>query len=65
MIFLHLQQAVNTSNKTPRTLLTRLGVFTLFKFTHANRNSATASVFYVDLVCSLKMALTASKHVGA
>jgi hypothetical protein len=27
-------------------------------------NSSTVSVFYIGLVCSLKMTLTGSKHVG-
>jgi hypothetical protein len=35
----------------------------VFKFTYLNKNNSNASVFYIDLISSLKMTLTGSKHV--
>jgi hypothetical protein len=37
---------------------------THLKFTYVKKNSPTASVFYVELMCSLTMTLTGSKIVG-
>jgi hypothetical protein len=39
-------------------LLTRLNVITLFDFTYVTKNNPAASVYYTDLVCSLKITLT-------
>ena len=35
----------------------------VFKFTYLNNNNSNASVFYINLISSLKMTLTGSKHV--